>query len=664
MKITRLFITLFCLGVFFSCSKDDSEEEVKEVYVNVPPSRVTNIKATVVEGTLVNITWDAATDDNGDSVTYEVIVNNEILVADYLETSVEIDVQEYISNQGNKGKTFKNGVANFAGKSGVDVVLGIEIRAYDGNGSFSNESTIKTLNVNRSPNEFEFENIYFNFYSYDSIEIFWSLTDDPDGDSIVYTVYINDELITDDTSVDSYYNRGYYYYNNNFYDLLNEPITIKVVASDGSAQETYIEQVYEFRATDIDLGPLDFPSITSQEFSIAEEEPDDRIGFTFSITEPSDYRIEANNMDVNLRDENGNLINSSYHSINGLDLEVGNYYVEVGSYYSQSNSTVTIQLADANLSDVDLGNVIAPFTESYIFDLSEEIDNAIIYKFTVEEEIGAIITVDNYYDLYIRDENGNYVNYSSTSGGIKVPSLFPGTTYLVYLNSYYNQTDSGTINFNFKNSEETNLDLGQLSTNEILETTFDLSVEPDSRITYTIDVAEATGFSFYANTDLNFEIISENGNYINTSYSSYGKVYGNFNVPGKYFISINSYYSNSGILKLAIADPNSTDLDLGELTLPFSQSYNIEFTKSDTDDMLEYTFTITELATTYNMSVGYNSYRLVLLDQNGNEINYSYYSPMSGSSLAPGTYTIRLIPNWNSYEIDSMTDTLSITLNN
>ena len=182
--------------LLLSCGKDEED-------INLPPDEVTNIQATVLSGTMVRISWNAATDKNEDEISYEVVVNEKIISKNIQETSIELDIEQFIPNRSTSSKSSKNGIKSFTGKSGLDVVLGIEIKAYDQEGGFSSESVIKNLSINRAPEEFSFANIYFDIDGFNYLEVTWTPAIDKDGDKVTYSVYLNELELAKDISIES-----------------------------------------------------------------------------------------------------------------------------------------------------------------------------------------------------------------------------------------------------------------------------------------------------------------------------------------------------------------------------------------------------------------------------------------------------------------------------
>ncbi len=174
---SRICFLLGFICLFNSCSNEDEQQ-------NGTPSKVNNIEAIVLNGTTVNISWDAA--NYKGPVNYEVIVNDFVAGRGLLTTNIELDVEQFLTQQ--LAFSGKNGIKEFDKSLGQNLVLGIEIRAFNSNGGFSSTVAVKTININRVPGQFTFENIYFDLDNLQVIMVIWTSASDEDGDSILYDV--------------------------------------------------------------------------------------------------------------------------------------------------------------------------------------------------------------------------------------------------------------------------------------------------------------------------------------------------------------------------------------------------------------------------------------------------------------------------------------------
>src|SRR5690606_12592285 len=132
-----LLSACFLLSFFIiSCNKED-DSTPPPVEENVPPSKVKNITAEVISGTMVLISWDAATDENEDPVTYDLVVNDISMKEGFTETSVELDAAQFINSNEASKKISKKKLSEMLNRFGTELALGIQIKAYDDNNSFS-----------------------------------------------------------------------------------------------------------------------------------------------------------------------------------------------------------------------------------------------------------------------------------------------------------------------------------------------------------------------------------------------------------------------------------------------------------------------------------------------------------------------------------------------
>jgi hypothetical protein len=629
--IKYFFITLIYSSLMLSCNKDEED-------VNLPPEDVTNIQATVISGTMVRISWNAALDKNKDPIKYEVVVNEKILAKNILETSLEVDIEEFIPNRSGSGKSAKNGTKDFAAKMGLEVVLGIEIKAFDGSGGFSSESVIKNLSINRAPEDFSFANIYFDVEGFNYLEVSWSPAIDKDGDKITYSVYLNSIELAKDASILAGNPYGYVYYYNNYANLAEEEITVKVVAKDTSGETKEISESYKFKETDIDLGTLSLPYTGTLDYFIDSDEPDDRIGIKFTISEEQGYlfSVDMDYLSLILRGSNNTYYANSNQKINGGGLAPGSYYLDlVNNYYSDSNASgiLTIVVQNAKQTDLDLGILATPSEGSLNYDLSNEIDGVINFYFEVEENTGYIFKDDSNVNMAIFDSNGSYYNYYYNI--VKGADLPPGV-YRLEISSF-NSDQQGTVNYQLKDSGLSDKNLGILSVNDPTEVSFNFDGEPDDKIVYTFTIDDNTGYSFYSFSDVQLNLLDSNGYSINGS--GYRRITGKFLVPGTYSLELYSQYQLSSTIILSFSDASEGDMDLGVLELPFSQTFNTTFDIGNADDSIVF-FLETDEISNYNFNVS-NGLYVEFKNTNGNYV-YSGYSSFSGTSLPAGNYVVEV----------------------
>lgn len=322
-----------------ACNKDDDQG-------NIPPSEVTNVGAEVIEGTLVNIYWETSADENEDEISYDVVINNKLVASKTTDSSITFDVSEFIP-QVTVDPVSISKMETVSKASNLELI--IKIQAYDQNGGVSDEiEVIRSVFVNRVPEQFEIVNTYFDYDDYIGIRIEWTPAFDPDGDILSYDIYLNDIIIKENYVLSSEATLGVFYYlEESFEQYIDDDIVITVVANDRFGGTLEVSESYNFSATDRDLGVLTIPYNNSLNFEIAEDEPDSRVVYTFEITEAagsySMYTYEFTYF--YLYDANGNRIDYGYSGVSGSYLNPGIYKLEIEGYYNDEVSgTITMQI--------------------------------------------------------------------------------------------------------------------------------------------------------------------------------------------------------------------------------------------------------------------------------------------------------------------------------
>jgi hypothetical protein len=291
------------------------------------------------------------------------------------------------------------------------------------------------------------------------------------------------------------------------------------------------------KETDVNLNQLSVPYEGVHSFN-ASSEPDNYVGFLFSITEATGLFINegySNNYYV-LFDSNGNWIRDGYNRLFMNSIEAGNY--ELRAYNDQNlTSDFTLILQDPTLTDVDLGSLTIPYLENYTFVIGDdEPDNVIAYNFSVTETTGIVLNSNsqNYYRLLYSNGNYIYENYNR----IKYASLPPGDYKIEVEKNGSNVT--GDFSLALQYMDYTDEDLGLINTLPYT-TSFDTNIlnsEPDSKILYKIEVDQEMDYSFFTNSDVYVTFYDQNKNYISGSYQS---ISGTISTNGVYYIEVMSY---------------------------------------------------------------------------------------------------------------------------
>lgn len=545
----RKIVSLLCMCLSIlitSCGSDD------DATPNLPPMEVANIEAEVIEGTLVNISWTEAEDVNNDELSYDVIVNGRVVATKTSELSIQYDVTSLLN------------IRSREAQKGLNIELIIAVKAYDGNGGVSEESTVKRyVFVNRDPDAFDFANINFDFSYYNWLEISWYPALDEDGDIISYDVYFNDILLREDYIIgsDDYDGLGSVSYNNSYAEYVNDEIIIKVVAKDRDGGITEISKSFDFKATDVDLSTLTLPYENTFDYTITEDEADRRIGYTFTIDQETGYAISSvsSNQDIVLRDENGNFINSGGTKVSGAALSPGNYYVEVSSYYGDIDvsGTLLFTFRDAKETDVDLGLFTTPYSgnQELLIEFNEP-DNSVGFAFEVDSSTGfSVSTVSNvYFNLY--NETGSFI--ASGYNNITATSLPLGFYYLEVSNSNYNSGIEGTMAITFQDYNTSDVDLETLTTPYSQTFNYDTTNEVDRVIRYNFTVNSTVNYDFEiisANHDTYLYIYDASGNVISADddggVGTLSKLTGSL-AAGAYAIEVAGFGSSVGSGTLSV----------------------------------------------------------------------------------------------------------------
>lgn len=646
-KVSHLF--LFFLLFILSCASDDRSKETDS-----SPTEATNIKIEVTPLTsTVTITWNAATDEDNDPIRYDVSINKDPVKTNLSTTSVEIDIAQFLPTTGKQAG--KNGLKNFlADKTGLEVVLEIEIKAYDPKGNFSTNSITETVRINRSPSDFAFENIYFDTDAYNLLQISWAPSTDADNDPLFYTIYLNDIVIAKDYQIPSGEALGSVAYTEDFLDLSDEEMTVRTVVTDKSEETKEISASFDFKETDVDLGALEVPYIEAVQFNISETEPDNKVGYRFSVADQTNFSIGNNeNVTMQLKDAQNNTLFSAT-SFEGV-LEAGAYIlIVIGNENSNSSGTINFDLTNSLSTDVNLGVLTLPSENDIDFIIEDEVDNIINYYFELTKPTGYIITSRLLPDSALYNENGDLID--DNSGQYGNTDMFmdeiPAGKYRLAINSDFNTV--GTFKIYLKNSTETDQNLGVLANNATHELSFvpdaEFNFEPDRAVRIYFEVEEKTGLIISPGNYAAAVLLSirdlEDTIYANVSSNGYHKLI-EFE-PGLYFLQVDlSRYVdlNAIIQRITLQNPTLTDADWGLLPVPSEMNGD---TDVEPDDKVVYTFETSEVSPKWYYTTSDNSGDTVsFTDEAGNEVprngNHPSGEGEAGVDLPVGKYRIEVI---------------------
>lgn len=331
-------------------------------------------------------------------------------------------------------------------------------------------------------------------------------------------------------------------YNNFYYESLpvgNYYIEIMTYSSNPVSGD-FLLVLRNPKETDVDLGILTVPYEASHAFD-ATTEPDDYIGYSFSITENTGLFIkELGTMNYyQLTDSNGNWFGNGYDQLAFNSLDPGDYLLSVSNNQNPS-ANFTLLLQNPRLTDVALGELTPPYLEQHSFSIEEdELDNIVAYTFTLQETTGISLTsnAENYF--YLKDSFGNYI--TGDYNNLKYGSLTPGE-YAIEVEKNYSYT-SGDFVLVLQEDNYTDQNLGLIDPLPY-SASFDMSIlnnEPDSKILYQVELNQETGYSFSTNIDAYVGLLDSNKNYVNSNYQNLS---GNISANGVYYIEIYYYYGN------------------------------------------------------------------------------------------------------------------------
>ena len=633
------FWLLLALFFFFSCKSDDG---VSDFVVNTPPSQVSNIKAEVIPKTaLVQISWDAATDENGDEVRYDIIINKELAKTNLTATMSEVDITQFLSTK-KQSRLAK----------GIEVTLELEIKAYDPSSSFSNTSITKTLQINRLPADFAFENIVFNTDSYNELNILWKPSSDPDGDTLMYSVYMNDITLVENYQIPEGEQFGSLDYTEDFLSLSNAPITIKIVVTDSSGETKEISESFDFKATDVVLGELNTPYNEELQFVVTETELDSVVGYHFMVIETTNFALSNSvNAIMQIKDDSNNIIFSDT-SLEGV-LEPGNYSLIIfGSRGVNTSGSIAFDLRSSSATDVNLGVVTVPSDNRYDLNFEGEEDNTINYYFEVTELTGYEFQTTMITNLYDQNDNLIQTTVESNTDIFFGEELALGNYRLEIIKpDYFGNTSQ--FRLQFSNVFLTDQNLGILENNAYHTISHVVERdELDAEVVFSFETDEITSF-WMRRTDnfrYSFSLFDGNGILIGNSAQDIFAI----DLPiGQYLIKLNFDRYTAGAISnfsavFLLQESTYTDEDWGVISVPFSGGYrNSAEPKFDPDLKVVYTFETTEITPNWNYRTSDNSGdRVSFTDEAGNEVPRNGSSQSgevkTGVNLPPGKYRIEV----------------------
>src|SRR5690606_31535236 len=151
---------------------------------------------------------------------------------------------------------------------------------------------------------------------------------------------------------------------------------------------------------------------------------------------------------------------------------------------------------------------------------------------------------------------------------------------------------TGLLNFALRDPEDSDVDLGVLTIPYNEQFNFEIPVsEPDNSIGYSFEINEETSFSISSSSYATLRLKDSNDDIIKES--TWNITDESLPVGIYYLEVINNSDTNSLTVDLnfVLGALNSSDVDLGTVTLPYIDTFNYS-TVDEMDRMVKYTFTI------------------------------------------------------------------------
>ncbi len=370
-KMTKKILLLFIVSFFMmSCNDDDD---------NSAPANFQITSSDITANSAV-LNWTIATDPDGDSVTYSVFLNENLIASNLSETTFNLI-----------------GLAE-----ATDYVL--IIAATDGNNNTTSEITFSTLD-NLGPQNFD---VTVSEITTTSAVLNWEEAVDPEGDIINYAIQLNNDVVIENLTETTYSLEG-------LDD--NTEYSIAIIASDQNNEPTI--STISFLTLE-NFGPQNFDvtvsEITTNSATINWEDAIDLEGDSVS------YSIQLNDLLIaeNLSETMFNLSdlddNTEYSiSIIASD-ENNNPTISMNSFMTLDNiapSTFVLEFSNITINSANL-------SWSQAMDMEGD---AVSYTITLNQEIVAENISELTYELANLDEKTNYTVAVSASDNLNTPTV-------------------------------------------------------------------------------------------------------------------------------------------------------------------------------------------------------------------------------------------------
>src|SRR5690606_11658244 len=163
---------------------------------------------------------------------------------------------------------------------------------------------------------------------------------------------------------------------------------------------------------------------------------------------------------LRLKDSDDDILYESAGNITGESLVPGSYYLEVINNSDTNSLNIDLNLnfvlGTLNSSDVDLGTVTLPYTDTFDYSIVEEDDRMVKYTFTISEAATYDIVItdadhDTFLNLYDSNVVVDYDDDGGPSGQLSgfTGSLDPGA-YSISVEGYGSAVGTGTLSISIQ----------------------------------------------------------------------------------------------------------------------------------------------------------------------------------------------------------------------
>ncbi len=673
----KVFLTAASVATLLFCACDKEDTIVNEVIIPSEPSEVATLEATSLFQNNILVDWEILKELEGDNIVYDVSVNGQVLGSKITSSSVNID-----------GTQFQNGEAK-------EVVLEIVITAF---GTVEEEQqtlltyeATEVVKLNDAPKQFSIQNLFLNADAPGQLLVQFTAPVDLDGDQLVFDFIVDDEVVTEgisfetqraETIIVDQFGRplnGVPLNNNNvfrvgaslnefaiqydFSDKLTEDVTVKIVAKDQNGGESEAEAMFNAKATDVDFGVLSNDTTNTINIDLTNE-VDAEVSYKFTLEETIgvSFAFEDGSQvfnDITLRVLDGeNVLSTLNIDESGEFIDAGRYEILFDTSFSRG---VVLETFEENSQDKDLGLLSLPFESVEEIEFFRELDGTFTYTFEVDQEVDYRFTTEEglFLDWNLLNVNTQqFVNsgfsdreFNSRFG----QRLVPGVYEISISERGFSNIDEMNLQIFIEGIEPIQVSsVGAVALPFSQEYDLELNNDLfDNRVfqVFEFEIAESASYLMSTDVLVDFVIKDEFGNRVRSN--SFTRVFNSFGRDlqrGKYTLELST--TGNGVptkLNFNLSDEfevnNQLDVDLGQVTLPFTSTQDFDFT-TFLGNRISYTFEITE-ESSYSIGTGLSETSIVLYRiSNGFDqfisSNQRGIINASENALTPGIYRIDL----------------------